>query len=395
MESDVRQKLIIDLMDNFVRLTGVKPGSGKPRRYLWTDAFAVCNFLELHRLTGEERFLDQAIGLVDQVHEVLGRHREDDDRKGWISGLPEEEGKEHPTAGGLRIGKLGKERSIEEPLTPGEEWERDGQYLHYLTKWMHALARVSEVADEPRYLRWAAELADVAQRRFSYTGPNGERRTYWKMSIDLSRPLVPMMGQHDALDALITYRELMLAEKRFPQERFPDLRPAMEDASSMCHTGSWATDDPLGIGSLLDCAWWAALMDDGSSVGLLRRIAAAAVVSLGTIGSMDCDVPAGHRLAFRELGLSIGLHAMERLDERIDRGRADGLLLDQIEVLRSYAPLGKRIESFWAEPRNRKNAMWAEHEEINSVMLATSLMPGGLLDLWVPPDREGIVKRAP
>ena len=26
--------------------------------------------------------------------------------KGWISGLPEEEGREHLTAGGLRIGKL-------------------------------------------------------------------------------------------------------------------------------------------------------------------------------------------------------------------------------------------------------------------------------------------------
>jgi hypothetical protein len=395
MESDERQKLVIDLMDTFVRLTGAKPGGGNPRRYLWTDAFAVCNFLELHRLTGEERFIEQAICLVDQVHEVLGRHRSDDERKGWISGLPEEEGREHPTAGGLRIGKLGKERTAAEPLTPGEEWERDGQYIHYLTKWMHALARVSEAANDPKYLRWAIELADVAQRRFSYMAPSGERRMYWKMSIDLSRPLVPMMGQHDALDALITYRELVLAEQRFPEERFPDLGPAMDDASSMCRIGSWATDDPLGIGSLLDCAWWAALMDDGSGVGLLRRIAAAAVVSLGALGSLDGEMPASRRLAFRELGLSIGLHALESLNDRIDRDKADGLLLDQIEVLRSYSPLGRRTESFWTDPRNRRNPMWAEHEEINSVMLATSLMPGGFLELWVPPDRTAVVKRAP
>jgi len=31
------------------------------------------------------------------------------------------------------------------------------------------------------------------------------------MSIDLSRPLVSSMGQHDALDGLITYLQLMAA----------------------------------------------------------------------------------------------------------------------------------------------------------------------------------------
>ena len=31
---------------------------------------------------------------------------------------------------------------------------------------------------------------------------------YWKMSIDLSRPLVNSMGHHDPLDALVTYMEL-------------------------------------------------------------------------------------------------------------------------------------------------------------------------------------------
>lgn len=31
---------------------------------------------------------------------------------------------------------------------------------------------------------------------------------YWKMSIDLSSPLVPSMGQHDPLDGLITYLQL-------------------------------------------------------------------------------------------------------------------------------------------------------------------------------------------
>ena len=64
-------------------LTTARP----PRRYLWTDAFAVCNFLSLARVTGEGRYTELALRLVEQVHGVLGRHRPDDARRGWISGL--------------------------------------------------------------------------------------------------------------------------------------------------------------------------------------------------------------------------------------------------------------------------------------------------------------------
>lgn len=53
----------------------------KPKRYLWADAFAVCNFLELWRRTSNATYLELALKLVDQVHYVLGRHREDDGKK--------------------------------------------------------------------------------------------------------------------------------------------------------------------------------------------------------------------------------------------------------------------------------------------------------------------------
>ena len=43
-----------------------------PKRYLWTDAFAVCNFLGLAQATGEERYTALALRLIDQVHQVLG-----------------------------------------------------------------------------------------------------------------------------------------------------------------------------------------------------------------------------------------------------------------------------------------------------------------------------------
>src|SRR5437773_526608 len=80
------------------------------RRYLWTDAFAVCTFLGLADATADARYRELALRLVDAVHWTLGRHRDDDARRGWISGLAEEEGARHPTRGGLRIGKPLPER---------------------------------------------------------------------------------------------------------------------------------------------------------------------------------------------------------------------------------------------------------------------------------------------
>src|SRR4051812_34118810 len=93
-----------ELMLLFAARTGLGAALA-PRRYLWTDAFAVCNFLGLARLTGEKAHLDLAEQLVEQVHGVLGRHRGDDGRHGRLSGLDEEAARAHPTAGGLRIGK--------------------------------------------------------------------------------------------------------------------------------------------------------------------------------------------------------------------------------------------------------------------------------------------------
>ena len=66
-----------DLMTDFAERTGLV-GERAPRRYLWTDAFAVCNFLELERLTGDADYRELALRLVEQVHHVLGRHRLDD-----------------------------------------------------------------------------------------------------------------------------------------------------------------------------------------------------------------------------------------------------------------------------------------------------------------------------
>ena len=236
MDQNVSEALVQEIMMDFARITGLEPVSEHPKRYLWTDAFAVCNYLELFRRTKDVSYRDLALRLVDQVHHTLGRHRDDDPRRGWISGLDEQEGEQHPTIRGLRIGKQLNERKVGEPHNERLEWEQDGQYYHYLTKWMHALNRVSRVTEDPAYIKWAIELAKAAHGRFTYAPRLGDRkRMYWKMSIDLTYTLIPSMGQHDPLDGFVTYSELeATATRDFKRSSLPSLKDEIADMAEIC-----------------------------------------------------------------------------------------------------------------------------------------------------------------
>ena len=377
-------------MMEFARLTGLSPASGSPQRYLWTDAFAVCNFLGLYRETGEVEFKDLAFQLVDQVHSVLGRHRRDDSRSGWISGLDEREGRVHPTRGGLRIGKKLKERRPNDLFDERLEWDRDGQYYHYLTKWMHALNSVTRVTGDFIYNRWALERARAVHANFVYTpSSSGSTRMYWKMSIDLSYPLVPSMGLHDPLDGLITYTQLQATATEDREPSKVDLSAEIGDMAAMCRGKNWATDDPLGIGGLLSDAFRVAqLMATGYFPGtdLLALLLDASLAGLEAFTREDTlRLPADYRLAFRELGLSIGLEAVERLSGFVEGNRQaitkERELRAAMKALKEYEALAEAIDRFWLEPEHEKVKSWTEHREINMVMLATSLAPDGYLRL--------------
>lgn len=361
------------LMEEFAIATGVT-GEHPPRRYLWTDAFAVCNFLALKQATGEVRYLDLAADLVLQVHHILGRHRPDDPRTGWISGLPEGEGEEHPTRGGLRIGKPLNERGRNELADPRLEWEQDGQYFHYLTKWIHALCRMGHETGEQHYWRWAAELAVTAQRAFTRPSGGASKRLVWKMSIDLSRSLVTSTGQHDALDGLVTCLELR-SEAPTNGHDETDLGLTISELSDMCTDGRWDTDDALGIGGLLDDATRLAKLvfqRHLSQRQLLQRILIAAARSLQAFDESSLSRPATRRLAFREFGLAIGLSGIEHLGGLLTRDREFSAVTNFIVNYRAW---GEHIREFWSHPEHRNNEIWRDHHDINSVMLATCLLP--------------------
>ncbi len=88
--------------------------------------------------------------------------------------------------------------------------------------------------------------------------------------------------------------------------------------AGMCKGRSWATDDPLGIGGLLSDAFRVAqLMASGcfSQSGLLVILLESALSGLEALDQEQMKLPADYRLAFRELGLSIGLRALQMLSD--------------------------------------------------------------------------------
>jgi hypothetical protein len=378
-----RVAAVAQIMDEFGERTGLTT-TVEPRRYLWTDAFAVCNYLALHRHTGESRWLDRARALIEQVHEVLGRHRPDDAREGWISGLPQAEGRRHPTAGGLRIGKLLPERGPAQVSNEKLDWDRDGQYYHYLTRWMHALERAADATGDAGLLRYGVELAGAAHAGFMHV-VLGEKRLYWKMSIDLSHPVVMSMGRHDALDGLAAAAAL---EAHVRSGAGPvdgadvaDLQVVLSDLAEMCAGRGWATHDALGIGGLLTDAWFLARLrstdvPDRLLTGVLRD--AARSLDLVTMGR-HLDARAAERLAFRELGLSLGLAAVERLDQMRSATELPESAREAVDNLLRHVPLRARLEAFWQDPAHQAVQTWTEHKDINAVMLATSLLPHGYL----------------
>ena len=284
------------------------------------------------------------------------------------------------------------ERGPREPYDEQLEWDRDGQYYHYLAKWMHALDRASRVTGDSAYNGWAIELAKTAHAKFVYGPSSGERKVmHWKMSIDLSYSLVASMGHHDPLDGFITYLQLQsTAVKDSNKSNQFDLSEEITDMSSICEGKNWVTDDPLGIGELLSAAYKLAqliIIEGLDQADLLEVLLDSSLAGLQSYarGRNPLKLPADYRLAFRELGLSIGLHAIEKLSGLIEPAPHDFSLKlrlqSRAESLMQYTSLSNVIETFWLEPANRQASSWREHHDINMVMLATSLAPDGYLTL--------------
>lgn len=351
----------LSLMEAYADRTGLSGKKDASRRYLWTDAFAVQNFLALFYLTNDKKFRDHAFKLIHLVHLHLGKFHPEDNRQGWISGFKDKKAKLHPTAGGLRIGKKLPERKKDESFDERLEWERDGQYFHYITRWINALLSAGNEDSNENYSKWAAELMEAAR---NFMDPSGGRM-YWKMSTDLSRPLIERMGAHDPLEGLLTTYKLL---DRFPG-KLPEYSFLVNGFEKLCKNENWETDDSLGIGGLLLDAMHLNFLKEHSPESIsTEELMSQALVSLDNYDLSSLNDGPNSRLGFRECGMSLGIQVMKGVYEKyhypeISRSR-----------LQNYITIAEQIENFWLQSSNRESSTWISHKDINEVSLASSLL---------------------
>lgn len=368
MENDERLTHARKLLDDFSNRTGITGNEGDPsRRYLWTDAFAVEACFGIARIFEKEEYRTRALKLIGLVHEHLGRHHPEDQRKGWISGLPEEEGKLHPTRGGLRIGKRLPERRTDESYNSQLEWERDGQYFHYITRWITALLQAGDETGEARYAIWAQELM-LAAGKFLYQNNTGAGM-YWKMDTELSRPLVVSMGAHDPLEGLICTKSI---QKALP-EQASKLDTLVQKFEQLCSGREWSTSDSLGIGGLLLNTLHAALLDPSSQKLIPdvkpKKLFEESLFSLKIFSSCFAEKQnVNRRLAFRECGLSLGIKAFHGMRNKITTPHLP------INKLEKYLYIPEQIETFWLLSENQQTHAWQGNLDINEISLACSLV---------------------
>ena len=205
------------------------------------------------------------------------------------------------------------------------------------------------------------------------------------MSTDLSRPLVPATGPHDALDGFVTFEEARHAIATTSPGSATVLDSAIESLSTLCQYAAWTTEDPLGLGGLLFDACRLAQLGHarGRDLRLLQQILNSCRDGFATLlASGYFSRPAAYRLAFRELGLAIGLRALPIIAELVAKDSGvPSALASSIELLLQHERLYDEIVTFWLTHAQHPDDQWQEHRNINEVMLATALIPGRFLSV--------------
>jgi len=190
------------------------------------------------------------------------------------------------------------------------------------------------------------------------------------------------MGHYDPLDGFVTFSELRFSSGDGPG-RMEEMDAEIAGMAWTCRGMNLATDDLLGLGGLLaDVSRLAELTRLGGTgyEELLESVLASAAPGIRSFAEGNAlAVPADYRLAFRELGLAIGLEGLGPLRDWIAtdlRLSSVAPVLDwRIRPLMAYVPVAASIEEFWMDPLNLEIRSWRDHREINIVMLATALAP--------------------
>ena len=235
-------------------------------RYLWTDAYGVILLVSLYKELGRQSYLDEAESVVADVEEVLGRPR------------------------GIRI---------------GEAPDRDGQYFHYLTMWLHALEVLGRC--NPDYRQKAIDLVRQVHEPFLVRG----RGVFWKMREDLSGPYPGIgFGALDAFGGYVAYRQL---DSKLLASEIADMRTLIDASRSR-----FVVTQDLGLGMML---WMSHFYPDEGWAIQQRRQSLNVLDQMWDERGYYCREPMlpNTKFAFTNYGVSIGLQAVGARPTQIER----------------------------------------------------------------------------
>jgi hypothetical protein len=275
------------------------------KRYLWTDSYGIILLVSLYKETKEEKFLNDAEFVVGEVKRVLGRSK------------------------GVRI---------------GEEPDREGQYFHYLMKWVHALNEIGRYI--PKYHKEAIQTIKDIHPHFYV--PNAG--IFWKMKEDLSENYPGFgFGSLDCYDAFITYR---LVDKDVLSKEISQISTLVEK-----YYKSFSCSQDLGLGEVL---WMTHYFPDEKWSKHIQN------VSIETLNKMwisksdkegyfirDYIWERDFILAFGNFGVSVGLQSLNLWPKRVEK-------------------LNNFFETFKSNDKY-------DRESITHVMHCNSLFPGVLI----------------
>ena len=127
---------------------------------------------------------------------------------------------------------------------------------------------------------------------------------YWKVSVDLSQPLVSSEGNLDPIDGYVVFKLLQrtAGETSILKEEIDDYYKIL-----VTKVPRYSSDDPLDLGMTLWTAHW--LSEEEEWAASLSQKASQCLRTLST--SEDYfDLPLHYRLAFREFGTVLGIRCL-------------------------------------------------------------------------------------
>ena len=234
-----------------------------------------------------------------------------------------------------------------------------------------ALNRFSIISGEIEYNDMAISMAESILAKFM-TGTSATRpRIFWKMSMDLSRPLVASEGNLDPIDGYLTYKLLrsthgvdssIIGKETVLLKKIVDSKVDDYDSS-----------DALDIGMTLWTAHWFNPEEEWA-----RRLTRRALACLKVlIQNKRFDGSTARRLAFREFGTALGVNSVV-MGKTVEEGlyREDELVDAEVRKLPDQICAAWEQASLVPTPTQEMQGRMAELMPITAVVYASTLIPG-------------------